>query len=68
MSARETWPCSNCGHKHYVSQRCPNHMWTDYCPYEGIDCPADAAERDAADRAQAQARAAARAFGLEVTE
>lgn len=36
---KETWPCGDCGHKHYVSQDCPDHQWTDCCPYEGLNCP-----------------------------
>lgn len=36
---RETWPCPDCGHKHYSSQECPDHQWTDFCPYEGLNCP-----------------------------
>lgn len=36
MTVRETWPCRDCGHKHYASQECPDHRWTDSCPYEGL--------------------------------
>lgn len=45
MTVCETWPCAVCGHKHYPSQDCPAHRWTDFCPYEGLDCPTDLAEK-----------------------
>lgn len=35
---KETWPCPDCGHKHYSSQECADHRWHDTCPYEGLDC------------------------------
>lgn len=37
-TTRETWPCGECGHKHFPSEGCPDHQWTDSCPYEGLDC------------------------------
>ncbi len=48
MAIRETWPCADCGHKHYASQECADHQWTDSCPYEGLDCPDDVLFRKAA--------------------
>lgn len=53
---RETWPCPDCGHKHYVSQSCPDHSWTDFCPYEGLNCPPDVLERKAAQEANLTAQ------------
>lgn len=44
-TTRETWPCPTCGHKHFASQACADHPWTDYCPYEGLECK-PAAERE----------------------
>lgn len=39
--------CAQCGHKHWLSQDCPGHQWTDACPYEGLDCPSDDARAQA---------------------
>lgn len=52
MTTRETLPCAECGHKHYVSQPCPDHSWTDWCPYEGIDCPPDVVDRKVVEAAE----------------
>lgn len=53
---RETWPCGDCGHKHYAGQQCPDHQWTDFCPYEGLDCPSNLAELRAVEQAELAAR------------
>ncbi|MBE1502693.1 hypothetical protein H4696_009793 [Amycolatopsis lexingtonensis] len=52
MTTRETWPCADCGHCHYASQECADHPWTDWCPYEGLDCPPDVKQRRAAAEAE----------------
>jgi hypothetical protein len=31
-------------------------MWTDWCPYEGLECPPDVEERKAAAEAELRAR------------
>jgi hypothetical protein len=51
-ATRDTWPCPHCDHKHYPSQQCADHAWTDYCPYEGLDCPPDVLARKAAAEAE----------------
>jgi hypothetical protein len=49
-------PCAGCGHAHDQSQECADHGWTDWCPYVGLDCPADVLIRKAAQEAELTVR------------